>query len=145
VGYFRYLEAVWTPPKYDDPEAAGDDIICRFQPPAERYYNAEKYSCWSFFLVLLYLLCFYPLHHLIIPWMAWPRTLLYRFLYPQWTLGHSWSPCQAILDAFIILLSPIAVVLFLFLTTLLILTDIVAALCYRVENKWKGPEGIAEV
>ncbi|KAH7195144.1 hypothetical protein BKA60DRAFT_500849 [Fusarium oxysporum] len=128
--YFRYLEAVFTPPASHDTAAPrGFTLISKFQPPAVKYWEAEE-TLGGDLIYLFYILCFLPLHHFVIPWMAWPRTLLYRWAYYRFRTDYTWSPSQAILDILVILSSPIAVVLFLFLTTLLVLIDITAAIWY---------------
>jgi hypothetical protein len=128
--YFRYLEAVFTPPAWHDTGAPrGITLISNFQPPAAKYWETKSFLGGGF-IYLFYILCFLPLHHFVIPWMAWPRTLLYRFVYYRFRTDYTWSPSQAIPDILVILSSPIAVVLFLFLTTLLVLIDITAAVWY---------------
>ncbi|KAF5006868.1 hypothetical protein FDECE_6780 [Fusarium decemcellulare] len=72
--YLRYLEAIFTP---NNPSSALS-LIYTFNPPASRYWDDE----WGYARVIFkwfYKFCVRMLYHVIVPWMAWPRTLLYRF------------------------------------------------------------------
>ncbi|KAH6895992.1 hypothetical protein B0T10DRAFT_545577 [Thelonectria olida] len=121
VAYSEYLKEVLTPPSEEN-DLESKEAGLRYEPPAEKY--------WV--LYIPYAICYIPLHFIVIPWMAWPRTLLHRALYCRSMYGCSWNFLQAIRDAFIILLSPVAVILFLLLTSLLVLIDITAVAWQRV-------------
>lgn len=130
ANYFRYLKAVFTPATSDNTAtSSGIKLIAKFRPPAAKYWNTKSVLSGGL-LYLLYVLCFLPLHHFVIPWMAWPRTLLYRFVCYRSRYDYTWSLGKAFSDSLVILLSPLSVVLFLLLTALLVLIDITAAIWY---------------
>lgn len=136
VKYLRYLEAVLTPPiatTDDENPPQGAYLASKFLPPAARYWDKKRV------MGAFYELCLITLHHLVIPWMAWPRTLLYRYMYGRNGPGYTWNPFRAVRDTFIILLSPIPVFIFLVLTPLLVLMDLVARVWHRMFGNVPAP------
>jgi hypothetical protein len=73
-----------------------------------------------------------PLHHMVIPWMAFPRTLWYR-----WQFEKGWSAIRAVRDAFLVVAWPASVGLFLVMALALVLMDCVAWVwgCCRAERE----------
>ncbi|KAJ3541209.1 hypothetical protein NM208_g4710 [Fusarium decemcellulare] len=130
--YLRYLEAIFTP---DNPESSSAlALIKRFNPPASRYWDKE----WGYARVIFkwfYKFCVRMLFHVIVPWMALPRTLWYRFMYSRDIQDYSWSLCQAIWDTFVIILSPVAVALFICFTCWVVQVDIVATVWHWVRRR----------
>ncbi|KAK3377536.1 hypothetical protein B0H63DRAFT_477377 [Podospora didyma] len=129
--YVGYLEAVLTPPTRmiddDNQPPQGNYLAIRWRPPATRYWDNERG------MGIIYDLCLVPLHHVVIPWMAWPRTLYYRARYER----GSWSPLRAVVDTIVIVSSPVSVVLFLLLTALLVCMDGAAWTCHEGQKLWE--------
>jgi len=90
--------------------------------------SARKSRSWRTFLlgVVYRFLLLAPLHCVAVPWMARPRTLLYRYVYDARSTGYgyTWSAGRAVCDVFVILLCPVAVGMVAVMTALLVLTDL---------------------
>ena len=90
---------------------------------------ARKSRSWRTFLlgVVYRFLLLAPLHCVAVPWMARPRTLLYRYVYyvrRSTGYGYTWSARRAVCDVFVILLCPVAVGMVAVMTALLVLADL---------------------
>ena len=123
--YLAYLKEVLTPPlphseALDEETIRKRDVLAYFNPPATKRWGVEK-SLGRF-----YKNCYLCLHHFAIPWMAWPRKLFYMLIRYRFWDNLEWDLGLAFLDIWVVLFSPIAIVLFLTLTTLLVLMDMLA-------------------
>lgn len=134
--YLTYLEAVFTPPRttwwFDQPPPKGAYLAVQLRPPAYRYWENSR-ALGSIYKGILI-----PLHHVVIPWMAWPRTLWFRFRFEK-----GWSATRAVRDFFVVLGSPLAVGLWLILTVILVAMD-GAAWVWGSVVSGEGEEGEGE-
>ncbi|KAK0612482.1 hypothetical protein B0T17DRAFT_543782 [Bombardia bombarda] len=130
--YIAYLKAVCTPP-HDVMYGGGDDftsLMERYSPPAPRHWGEAYTSILNpvRYLNHVYTFFIHVLHDVVVPWMAWPRTLLMRWRYRIFRGGYHWDACQFVGDVFMIGLSPVAVlVLCPVLLVVVVLMDGVAA------------------